>query len=222
MTAPLPGIKDLVTLRLADQDYAVLIKGIEDGRLVMAAPKVPGDVFGILAEALFELEWCSVRGLLTAPIRWIGSYRDQGSLWQMEICGPTTTSQRRRYVRAPLSMPALVHVGAASKAGVLDLNTATALDGTLLDLSEAGVRLVLPDGGRHARALATGRRVIVEVTLMGQTLLLAGEVLNALPAVPPGRASVSIVVILDDPGPVAAMLRKAVLQAQIEARKGWA
>jgi hypothetical protein len=223
MSTPLPGAKDLVTLRLTSEDlsHAVEVKCVEDGYLVISAPKVDDGIVRSLEETLFELEWSSVRGLLTAPVRWIGYHDEQVWLWQVELCGPITALQRRRFVRAPLSTPGRMHVGAADRAGAPDLNTATALDSTLLDLSEAGVRMVLPRGARHAEALTSGQRVVVELALQGELLLLPGEVLHALPVVPPGGEALCVVVVLADAGSVSAMLRKAVLQAQIDARKAW-
>jgi hypothetical protein len=224
MNSRLPAINDLVMLRLAGEDacHSIRVEGLKDGGVVVKAPTLVGDDIALLSEALFELEWSSERGLLTAPVRWIGNHREDRSLWQLEICGEITTSQRRRFVRAPLSLPCWLHVGTSNRAGVPGPNTGTSVEGTLLDLSEAGVRLVLPHGSRHARALRTGFKVIVEMTLADETLLLPGEVHSALPIVPPGGETLCIVVILDDPGPVATLLRKIVLQLQIEARKAWA
>jgi len=224
MTHSLPDVNDLITLRVSgdDSSYPVRVRTVEEGSLVVTAPIETGDAFAALDDALLVLEWSSVRGLRTAPVHWLGNDNDNGSLWRLQICGAITASQRRRYVRAALSLPGLIHVGAAQRAGVPDLNTATALTGTLLDLSEAAMRFVLPQGGRHADALATGRRVTVEVNLMGETMLLPGEVLNALPIVPPGGGTLCVVVVLDDPGPHGTVLRKAVFQAQINARKAWA
>ena len=223
MTSRLPAINDPVTLRLTGEDasYAIRFRGLEDGQLIVRAPTIVRDDTALLAEALFELEWSSERGLLTVPVTYIGEYHDEGTLWQLEICGEITTSQRRRFVRSPLTVPGCLYVGAAEKAGVSDLRTATPLDGTLLDLSEAGVRMVLPRGAPHMPALSTGAKVHLQVTLSGEPLLLTGVVHSALPAVPPGGDALCVVVILHDPGPVGTVLRKAVLRAQVDARKAW-
>ena len=124
-------------------------------------------------------------------------------------------------MRAPLSIPVQLFVGAVLKAGVPDLRNATSLDGTLLDLSEAGGRMVVPRGAPHAGLLATGAPVHLQMTLAGESLLLPGSVHSALPAVPPGGDALCVVVILRDPGPLGTMLRKAVLRAQVDARKAW-
>ena len=223
MNSRLPAIDDPVTLRLANEDvaYPIRFKGVVDGSLIVKAPALDGADIPQLSEALFELEWSSERGLLTVPVTYIGDYHNEGMMWQLQICGEITTSQRRRFVRAPLSIPGRLYVGAADKAGFPDLNTATALDGTLLDLSEAGVRMVLPRAAPHEGVFFTGARVHLQMTLSGESLLLAGAVHNALPAVPPGGDALSVVVVFNDPGPVAALLRKAVLHAQVYARKAW-
>jgi hypothetical protein len=223
MTDRLPAINTPVTLRLAGDEasYAIRFKGIEDGSLIVKAPMLVGDGIAELSEALFELEWSSERGLLKVPVSYIGDYHDEGTLWQLEICGPITTSQRRRFVRAPLSIPVQLFVDAVLKAGVPDLRNATSLDGTLLDLSEAGVRMVVPRGSPHVDLLARGAPIHVQMTLAGESLLLPGSVHSALPAVPPGGDALCVVVILRDPGPLGTMLRKAVLRAQVDARKAW-
>lgn len=222
MTDRLPAIDTPVTLRLAGEEasYAIRFKGIEDGSLIVKAPMLVGEGIAELSEALFELEWSSERGLLKVPVSYLGDH-DEGTLWQLEICGPITTSQRRRFVRAPLSIPVQLFVGAVLKAGVPDLRNATSLDGTLLDLSEAGGRMVVPRGAPHAGLLATGAPVHLQMTLAGESLLLPGSVHSALPAVPPGGDALCVVVILRDPGPFGTTLRKAVLRAQVDARKAW-
>lgn len=214
----LPGLNDLVALRLEDGDASLpsRVEDVIDGHLVVAAPSVTGDLVTEPVGRRLDVEWSSPRGLLVVPARVTGFHRANLRLWQLEVLGEPVTLQRRRFARAHVALPGWLYAAAEAGEPVRPGTPgALAVEITLTDLSEGGMGLSM----HRTRVVEAGAAVTLRMHLLDEDVVLPGRVLRVLPMVPPGGGAVRVVVILDDPGTDAPLLRRAVLKAQIDARR---
>ncbi|MEJ2579361.1 MAG: PilZ domain-containing protein [Kineosporiaceae bacterium] len=173
--------------------------------LHVAVPSYAGNV-----ELLRDGTWCGVAwltptGVFELPTAFEG--RDMVGpvvkAWRLVVTGPTVRAQRRRFVRVPWTAP--VRVGCAD---------GRVLDGQCIDLSEGGIRCLLP-----RPPIEAGDEV--EVTLNGADgpMRLPAAVHRAQVVTTPSGKQVETVLVFTDPEPQADTLRRLVFEEQLRARR---
>ncbi|MFN8074015.1 MAG: PilZ domain-containing protein [Kineosporiaceae bacterium] len=168
--------------------------------VVVSAPRYAGDVEGPRQGVSCALVWATQRGVVELPTRYRDTQTlDQGlRVWLLEVDGPAVRVQRRAFVRVPLSVPVTVRTSRLDAAVPPPAAAASAdapgasgaregdpaappelLDGRTLDLSEGGLRCVLP-----APALPPDLPVDVAFAVNGDQFRLKAAIVRAVP----GRA----------------------------------
>lgn len=216
----------------ADPDAVDLASRVEDVRpatpgrpvqFLVAAPTYlgdllddPGDVPGPAGAEpvdgeVWVMSWVSDRARWELPVcRSSGEPGRGPRSWWLTPAGPVRRRQRRRFFRAPC--------GAAVELDQLSEPFRT-LTGRTVDLSEGGVRclLPLPDGD-----VAPGTRVLVRLSLAGVDGVLGAVVLRSRR--PPRTSRVAgvhreVAIAFDDPERHGDAVRRIVVRSQLRSRR---
>ena len=173
-----------VPCRVASADAGAVVLAVRER--VLLPPSFTG-----------TLEWGSDLGLVEAPVA--GASREPGGLrWVVAPCGVPSLQQRRRFVRVPIDVELLLQFGR------------TRFTGRALDLSEGGVRCLVPTQAR----IAHHPRVCAALPLPDRSLRVEGRVVRI--GTHPRGDEVGIA-FLDLDEPRAQHLRRHVVDAQIRA-----
>ncbi len=114
-------------------------------RVVIAAPRYVGDLEQPPSGAPCALVWATQRGVIELPTAYLDAHTlDQGlRVWALEVTGDAVRIQRRSFVRVPISVSVTV-VAPAGAEDTAPIDVPVTLQGRTLDLSEGGVRCLLP------------------------------------------------------------------------------
>ena len=191
-------------------------------RFLVAAPAYPGDLLDqppdadaaavgdAAADVPWVMSWVTERARWELPVRRRAAPGAVPRSWWLTPVGPVRRRQRRRFYRAGCCVPVeLVLLGGG----------AVSLSGRTLDVSEGGLRCLvpLPHGD-----LAPGTRVLVRVALDGVDSPLAGVVLRCRRPAPAARIAGwhrELAVALDDPDRHGDAVRRVVVRLQLRARR---
>jgi hypothetical protein len=238
-TEVLPSVNTLVRISIVpdtSQDDAELLElptRVEDvdpadpqgpsptGRpslLYLAAPRRPGDLDGPEPGCSCRVVWPTPVGLHALPTRYQGRSLVGPAVraWRLAIDGPAERVQRRRFFRVPWVAPVTLEVSPPDSSpgtvgAMCDLQVQT---GTTVDLSEGGLRVILPEPGLPDR---TAIRVLL--TVCGQVLVLRATTVWNRPAPAPAVRLVETGISFDDVEEHGDLLRQVVVDAQLRARR---
>lgn len=190
------------------------VDGSGDGELLLAAPGYVGDLDPVGPGTPITVRWAGPRGLNVLPGEIVAVERVGARRWRVRPAGPPEVDQRRRYVRAPVTAQIALVPGVEGPGLLVECE--------LLDLSEGGVRARV--GTHRGRSPRPGAPVRVHLALDEGPAVLPATVLRVEP-VPAGRdgspPAHDFVVEFDQPVPVAAAIRRAVLRQQaLDRRRG--
>lgn len=215
----LPTVNMLVRLIGPDgaADPAGLASRVEDiavpgpGRPVafrVVVPEYPGDLVDTDASRPWLLTWVSERGRWELPVMRSDADGPGPRSWWLTPAGPMYRNQRRSFYRA--------HCPGAVAVDVLTDPFPTLL-GRTLDVSEGGLRCLLPTAG-----LDVGTRVIARLSFEGLAGTYPGVVVRSLR---PARASRvagwhrELGIAFDDPEVNGDALRAFVVRLQLKSRR---
>ncbi|MFN8075613.1 MAG: PilZ domain-containing protein [Kineosporiaceae bacterium] len=177
-------------------------------RLLLAAPRYAGDSELPRPGTACWVSWPTQRGLMDLPVAFVGAEyaREKLAAWWVEVTGAAVRTERRRFFRVTLQLPLELRVP--------DL----VLTGHVVDLSEGGLRCLLPSA-LDAAGLVLGDEVEVAFTPEGHsTLALSGIVVRLLPG--PTRTDPREVGLrFLDTRAYADVMRRVVYDEQLRARR---
>ena len=157
-------------------------------RYMIAAPRYPGDSELPQVGTPCTLEWPGSQGLWILPVSFTGEElaREELRVWVVDTIGPARQRERRSYMRVAWALPVSLSpmsaadvrravagglkgptMAAAPTADVLP----EAVTGETSDISEGGVRLLLPEP-----CLPVGLGVVVHLDASGQQFTLPSRV----------------------------------------------
>jgi hypothetical protein len=174
----------------------------------VVAPAYPGDLLDVDVQQTWHLTWVSDRGRWELPVSRADAVDEGPRSWWLTPVGPMRRNQRRSFYRAPCT-------GAVSVDVLAD--PFPTLGGRTLDLSEGGLRCLLPTA-----TIEPGTQVLVRLGLDGLPGTYAGVVRRSGRS---GRASRvagwhhEVAIAFDDPERNGDALRKYVVQLQLRARR---
>jgi hypothetical protein len=202
-------------------------------QLYVAVPRYPGDVdvprpgtactvTWVTSDGLYDLPAGFVERVVVGPVVWA---------WRVEVSGRAVRAQRRRYVRVSWTAPVVLDVvpvvrlnrpvdGTCPVDGVSLVDGADAegdaVHGTTLDLSEGGIRCLLP-----LPPLPTGQLVRVHLKLEGDQLTLEGTVIRVRVAAraPGAPRQCETGIAFTEPDRYGDLLRKVVFGEQRRVRR---
>lgn len=210
--------------------------------LFVAPPRYVGDVNGPRPGTSCLVTWPTPVGMMQLPATFVDRelVGPVVRAWRLAVNGGLYRRQRRRYVRVEWSSPVRLEVPPDDEspadmdgAGVAEVDGAGGADmdgagvargeagtrqvsGTTLDLSEGGLRCLLPPP-----ALVLGQRVRVLLSIDGEDLVLDSDVVRAQPleARPGVVKQVETGVEFCDPEEYGDVLRRAVFSEQLRLRR---
>ena len=186
-------------------------------QLYVAVPRYPGDVdephpgtactvTWVTSDGLYDLPAGFVERVVVGPVVWA---------WRVEVSGRAVRAQRRHYVRVPWTAPVVLDVVPVIRLHRL-VDGACPVDGTTLDLSEGGIRCLLP-----LPPLRTGQPVRVHLELDGDQLTLEGTVIRVRVAarMPGASRQCETGIAFTEPDRNGDLLRKVVFGEQRRLRR---
>lgn len=195
----------VVLVHLDANSYPSRVEDVAGDRLTVGMPTDLLAVEPYEPGAVFELTWTRPSGIHILPVALVGTRTEQRiRLWDLSVVEEGWVDQRREYVRVPISGSVAVGAGA------------TALRGSLADLSEAAMQCVL-DVAYDDPRLTVGNRMDCQLIVQGECLLMVGIVESAGPGDKPDQSRV--VMRLEVSEQEADRLRKQVFAAQLEQRR---
>ncbi len=217
----LPELGCAVTSRVEDVETLAGGRGRRVHRLGVAAPRIAGSLAWERGGASVLVRWVTGRG--PCLLRCAFERRVPGKVpqWVLRSLAPVSLEQRRRYVRARVLVPARLGVRPPVDGDVVP-DEGEAVDtrtvepswhpARLVDLSERGARLALSLD--LELDLAAGAAAFVELAI-GERLCVPGTMLRVH-----DEPNARLVVVELEPGDSAAtLIRRAVLDAQVRARR---
>ncbi len=203
----------------------------------VALPRYDGDVEVPERGAACRVSWPTPVGLFELPTDFDGRERVGPVVraWRLRVRGPALRAQRRRYVRVPWTGPVTVELPgsvSAPEPGGCNVPPAQlppesgdppedgeaaaprALAGTMVDLSEGGIRCLLPPP-----ALAAGTRIRVVLAVAGQVLAPAAEVVWTRAATTGIGSFAETGVSFENPEEHGDLLRRVVFTEQLRTRR---
>ena len=177
-----------------------------DGAIGPVGPEHAGDP----SDGHWRMSWVTDRARWELPVQRRRAVGVVPRSWWLTPSGPVLRRQRRRFYRAGTCVPVELDELA---------DPYRTLSGRTLDISEGGLRCVvpLPDGD-----LPAGTRVLVRVALEGVDGVLAGVVLRSRRPAPPARIAGwhrEVAIAFDDPERHGDALRKVVVRLQLRSRR---
>ncbi len=211
MTA-LPDIHALIVLRDDGREY---LSRVEDGatdQLTVARPLNLPAHHTIAIGSNFELSWSRPNGIQVVPVVLAATRREgRVGLWDVSVVGDGWREQRREFVRAEVAGRVHLRITAATDGHRDDLT------GTLLDLSESGLRCeVLAPALREA--LLPGQALTVGINAAGSPFVLMAELVRVAPSTTASNKLELALVFLDH-GRTADELRRVVFSQQLADRR---
>jgi hypothetical protein len=158
--SPLEGLLD------DGRTFRFVVEGAGDGVLILRVPadaESPDDPASDL-EQLSAVGWLEGRSWYVVPVRQAQPSAGDVPRWRVELAEPPLPTNRRRFVRGGGGEQ--IQLGDISPCGEQILAT-----GTVVDLSEGGVRCRLPAFGRDR-----GDDTTVRIVLDGTTIEINGSV----------------------------------------------
>ncbi|MGN6089024.1 MAG: PilZ domain-containing protein [Actinomycetales bacterium] len=206
-----------------------------DRTVVVAAPAFGGDLFVTTGRPV-TIVWADVRGMYELPSVLTEVVHARVPLWHLTPRGEPQLLQRRRFVRVRCQERLLVQprpagvggggsvgasvgapVGAVTAGGEPEPAEAgaepTVLTGVAVDLSEGGVRTLLP---ATESPLQPGASVTVELSLGARTVVPSGTVLRCMTG---EKGQLEVVIRFDDPVDGEEHIRRWVMQQQLLERR---
>jgi len=202
---------------------------------LIAAPWFAGDLEQPPAGTLCALQWPTERGLCTLPVTLQNEESGENGLrlWRVKVSGPVRRHDRRRYVRAPWSLPAQLIVRhdlealpperrhlverTGIKTQIHDLPEC--YEATAVNVSEGGL-LCLSSAPVMPALLPLIARFTIEQTCFETPASIVWSMLREGTGQGTGKkAVVESAVSFDDPGRLGEVLRPLVFQAQLRARR---
>ena len=202
---------------------------------VIAAPWFAGDIEQPPAGTLCAMQWPTERGLCTLPVVLQAEETSSNGLrlWRVKVSGPVRRHERRRYVRAPWSLPAELIVRhdldslpverrhLVERAGIRKhlADLPDSYEATAVNVSEGGLLCLSPTPVMPA-LLPLIARFTIEQTCFETPASIVWSMLRDGTGRGTGKAAVvESAVSFDDPGRLGEVLRPLVFQAQLKARR---
>jgi hypothetical protein len=184
---------------------------------LVAAPSFAGDLERPPAGSPVELEWLTERGLCSLPARYEAAENGPLGLrlWRLKVTGTATRHERRRYVRAPWSLPAalVVRDGAGSaRVDVPDLPEAYAA--TAVNVSEGGLLCMSP-----VPAMPAGLPLLARFTIGESAFEIPSTVVWSILRMDAGGPRAESAIEFDDPSRHGDKLRPLIFQEQLRLRR---
>ena len=203
MIADLPAVNVLVRVRRDGEPevHRSRVESIAEPQLLIAAPELsPTRPRPVNGDRL-SLQRSTLRGACTLLVLFESHESARVPVWRVSPYGELQLTQRRRYARA----------SAAGPVSLLGMRARTPATGSLVDVSEGGLRCRMPTGSAEVNEL-----VHVNLQLDGEALELPGEVLLVQDA---SRDYDEVVVVFDADGATAEGLRRYVFARQRHERR---
>ena len=203
MSDELPGIGQPVTLRdEGGADHLSRVEGVDDDRLQVVRPDDlhVDDLLDTGAELV--VLWASASGLRALPTLLVDTSTTRLlRLWHLEVSGPGWAEQRRNFVRVPVSGQVIIEeelldaapvraamlsprfitddeadtLIAVPDAGADDAVDPAALEGLLIDISEAALAAQVNADPADPR-LSSGALVVTRFRLRGEEFVLPATI----------------------------------------------
>lgn len=188
MSLDLPAVNTLVRVRCSrdGEVHRSRVEALGGPDLLVAAPHGKDDPALPYPNDRLIVAWGTVRGKCSLPVRFGGVETSRILVWRVTPDGEIELEQRRRSVRASATGKVTVVAGAGLVAP---------LTGPVVDVSETGLRCLLPRG-----LAGPGMPVDVRLDLGEESLEMGGEVLR----VTSGSNEHDEVVVLLTPAPAQA------------------
>jgi c-di-GMP-binding flagellar brake protein YcgR len=213
-----------VPSRIEDvQPASAQVKGSRT-QLFVAVPHYPGDVnvprlgtactvTWVSSDGLYDLPAGFVERVVVGPVVWA---------WRVEVTGCARRAQRRRFVRVSWSSPMrldvvpVVRFAGGHPDGTPDDENQDTVHGTTLDLSEGGIRCVLPPP-----PLRLGQPVRVHLTVEEQALVVDATVVRVkvASATPGAHPVCETGISFTEPDEYGDLLRRVVFSEQLRLRR---
>ncbi len=178
--------------------------------IYIAVPSYSGDIHVPVEGTACDLAWLTPIGVFELPTAFHGREKVGPVVraWRLAVTGGAVRAQRRRFVRAAWSGPVRIE-------GVTgDETVELALAGQGIDLSEGGVRCLLPPP-----QLLIGHDVRVVLTHPQQEMALPARVVRAEPTTTPAGRMIVTSLAFNDPDAYGDALRRLVFTQQLRARR---
>jgi hypothetical protein len=208
----------------------------EDGgdpdEFLIAAPQFRGDSEPPAPDTPCLVLWTTDRGLVELPAAYVAT-EDGGNgirTWRLVVDGPAIRIERRRYFRVELTMPMHVEIPRSASHYIERVRVGVggempevtgkvqgdvlALPGHTVDISEGGVRCLLPPP-----ALPPGADVHLSFTSEGTTLRMRSLVIRATPGRGDTEDLCETSLQFTEPGTYADVMRKVVYAEQLRLRR---
>ena len=203
---PQPRVNDLVTLwDQDDREYRSRVEDVGDEVLTVARP------LDLLADHRFDpgaellVSWAASNGVAVLPVELVAEHTEGPvATWTLRPTRNGWIEQRRRYVRVPAS-------GTLSLRLRGDGQTVEALTGTLVDLSEGGLRCAVDVA--LADALETDL-VQASFRFGDQDFDIPGRIVFRRSGTQPSQV-IQLVVLFDEPVRDADRLRRQIFASQL-------
>lgn len=196
-------------------------------RYVIAAPRYCGDVEPPSKGTPCTLEWPGPHGIWILPVTFVDQRQVREGLrsWTVEVLAPARQTERRSFVRVEWAIPLVVEplivgdprlmmASSDGRAILAAVGTPPALHGHTLNISEGGIRCLLP-----APALSCGVGVAVKVEVSGVPFELAARVQWVRSIGGHGPDGFDTAVAFDDPARFGDRLRPLLFAEQLRVRR---
>jgi hypothetical protein len=206
--------------------------GVDPQEFVIAAPQFRGDSDPPAPDTPCLVLWTTDRGLVELPAAYVAT-EDGGNgirTWRLRVDGPAIRIERRRFFRVVLTMPMHVEIprsashyiervrvgvgGEAPEVAGKVQGDVLALPGHTVDISEGGMRALLP-----TPALPPGADVHITFTAVGVNLRMRSLVIRSTPGHGDAEDLCETSLQFTEPGTYADVMRKVVYAEQLRQRR---
>lgn len=214
------------------EDVPEPVDGGEPTQFLIAAPQFRGDSEPPAPDTPCLVLWTTDRGLVELPAAFV-AIEDGGNnvrLWRLRTDGPAIRIERRRYFRVMLTMPMHVEIPRSASHYIERVRVGVggeepevvgqvkgdvlALPGHTVDISEGGVRCMLPPP-----SLPPGADVHIAFSAEGAVLRMRSLVIRSTPVVIEGEEICETSLQFTEPGTYADVMRKVVYAEQLRQRR---